>query len=144
MVVLVSLTCNLKAGLCRRNGYGWRRRTRAGLGMGLFLPVQRHVRQFFELSVFTVIGNGATTLFWSDRWVYGITILDIAPEVVRMVGRVRMDALTSSTQKLKLMGEGSQSTYTLQQPHSRAAREKGANAAREKGANVEINGWRHK
>jgi hypothetical protein len=26
-----------------------------------------------------------------------------------------MDALTSSTQKLKLMGEGSQSTYTLQQ-----------------------------
>jgi hypothetical protein len=111
---------------------------------GLFLPVQRHVRQFFELSVFTVIGNGATTLFWSDRWVYGITILDIAPEVVRMVGRVRMDALTSSTQKLKLMEEGSQSTYTLQHPHSRATREKGANAAREKGANVEINGWRHK
>jgi hypothetical protein len=40
---------------------------------------------------------------------------------------VRMDALTSSSQKLKLMGEGSQSTYTLQHPHSRAAREKGAN-----------------
>jgi hypothetical protein len=55
-----------------------------------------------------------------------------------------MGALTNSTQKLKLMGEGSQSTYTLQHPHSRAAREKGANAAREKGANVEINGWRHK
>jgi hypothetical protein len=57
---------------------------------------------------------------------------------------VTMDALTNSTQKLKLMREGSQSTYTLQHPHSRAAREKGANAAREKGANVEINGWRHK
>jgi hypothetical protein len=28
-----------------------------------------------------------------------------------------MDALTSSTQKLKLMGEGSQSTYTLQHKH---------------------------
>jgi hypothetical protein len=57
---------------------------------------------------------------------------------------VRVDALTSSTQKLKLMGEGSLSTYTLQHPHSCAAREKDANAAREKGANVEINGWRHK
>jgi hypothetical protein len=34
------------------------------------------------------------------------------------------------------MGEGSHSTYTLQHPHSRAAREKDAN--------VEINGWRHK
>jgi hypothetical protein len=52
------------------------------------------------------------------------------------------------------MREGSQSTYTLQYPHSRAAIEKGANTAREKGANtakekgtiVEINGWkwRHK
>jgi hypothetical protein len=47
-----------------------------------------------------------------------------------------VDALTSSTQKLKLIGEGSQSTYTLQHPHSRAARGKGAN--------MEINGWRHK
>jgi hypothetical protein len=54
---------------------------------GMSLPVQRQVRQFFELSVFTVIGNGATTLFWSDRWVYGNTIHDIAPDVVQMVGR---------------------------------------------------------
>jgi hypothetical protein len=54
---------------------------------GLSLPVQRQVRQFFELSVFTVLGNGANTLFWSDRWVYGSTIQDIASEVVRMVGR---------------------------------------------------------
>jgi hypothetical protein len=40
---------------------------------------------------------------------------------------VRLNSLTSSTQKLKLLGEGSQSTYTLQHPHSHAAREKGAN-----------------
>jgi hypothetical protein len=40
---------------------------------------------------------------------------------------VRVNSLTSSTQKLKLLGEGSQSTYTLQHPHSHAAREKGAN-----------------
>jgi hypothetical protein len=49
---------------------------------------------------------------------------------------VEVDALNSSTQKLKLMEEDSQFTYTLQHLHSRAAREKNAN--------VEINGWRHK
>jgi hypothetical protein len=54
---------------------------------GLSLLVQRQVRQFFDLSVFTILGNGATTLFWSDRWIHGNTIQDIAPEVVGMVGR---------------------------------------------------------
>jgi hypothetical protein len=49
---------------------------------------------------------------------------------------IRVDALTSSTQKLKLLGEVRQSTYTLQHPHSRALREKGTH--------VEINRWRHK
>jgi hypothetical protein len=37
---------------------------------------------------------------------------------------VRVDTLTNSTQKLKLLGEGSQSTYTLQHLHSRATRHK--------------------
>jgi hypothetical protein len=45
---------------------------------------------------------------------------------------VRVHELTNSTQKFKLMGEGSQSTYTLQHPHSRAAKEKGTNAIRER------------
>jgi hypothetical protein len=36
-----------------------------------------------------------------------------------------VDALTSSTQKLKLLGEDGQCTYTLQCPHSRVAGEEG-------------------
>jgi hypothetical protein len=56
---------------------------------------------------------------------------------------VKVGVLTSSTQKLKLMEEVSQSTYTLQHPHSRAIR-KDANEAREKCANMKINGWGHK
>lgn len=52
------------------------------------------------------------------------------------VGNVRMDALTSSTQTLKLLGEGRQSTYTLQHPHPRTTREEGAN--------VKIKWRRHK
>ena len=53
-------------------------------------------------------------------------------------------ALTKWTQKLKPLGRGRKSTYTLQHPHSRAARDEGANvspcAARDEGANVEIKG----
>jgi hypothetical protein len=49
--------------------------------------MQRQVRQLFVLSVYTVIGNGANTLFWSDRWLNGSAVQDIAPAVVRMVGR---------------------------------------------------------
>jgi hypothetical protein len=33
------------------------------------------------------LGDGATTFFWSDRWIYGNTIQDIALEVVCMVSR---------------------------------------------------------
>lgn len=46
---------------------------------------------------------------------------------------VRVDKLTNSTQKLKLLEEGSQFNYTLQHPDSRAVKEKGTN--------VEINEW---
>jgi hypothetical protein len=35
-----------------------------------------------------------------------------------LVKFVTVDTLISSIQKFKLMGEGSQSTYTLQHPHS--------------------------
>jgi hypothetical protein len=37
-------------------------------------------------------------------------------QALRPVGNITVDALTNSTQKLKLMGEGRQSTYTLQHP----------------------------
>jgi hypothetical protein len=44
--------------------------------------------------VFIVLGNWATTLFWSDRWVYGSTIQDIALDVVRMVDRMAFSSRT--------------------------------------------------
>jgi hypothetical protein len=37
--------------------------------------------------VITRIGNGANTLFWSDKWLNGAGIRDIAPEVVAKVGK---------------------------------------------------------
>jgi hypothetical protein len=43
------------------------------------------------------------------------------------VASIKLHAPISPIQKLKLLGEGKQSIYTLQHPHSRAAREKDTN-----------------
>jgi hypothetical protein len=55
-----------------------------------------------------------------------------------------VDALNSSTQKLKLMGEDRQFTYILQHPHSRTNHnmyciKHKSLSFREKDANIEIN-----
>jgi hypothetical protein len=63
----------------------------------------------------------------------GMIIFFILKLVLYIFMIIRVDALTSSTQKLKLMKEDRQFTYTLQHPYSRAAREKDAN--------VKINGF---
>jgi hypothetical protein len=59
---------------------------------GMNLPIQQQVRQFFNLSVFHVVGDGTSTLFWFDKWLNGKAIFDIAPEVVCLV-----DSRVSST-----------------------------------------------
>jgi hypothetical protein len=59
---------------------------------GMNLPIQQQVRQFFNLSVFHVVGDGTSTLFWFDKWLNGKTIFDIALEVVCLV-----DSRVSST-----------------------------------------------
>jgi hypothetical protein len=48
----------------------------------LKFPVPKQVRDFFSISVVTLVGNGQNTIFWKDRWLNGGTIADMAPEVV--------------------------------------------------------------
>ncbi|KAG2641136.1 hypothetical protein PVAP13_2KG163196 [Panicum virgatum] len=38
-----------------------------------------------SISVVTSIGNGKNTLFWSDRWIHGCRLEDLAPNVVKSV-----------------------------------------------------------
>jgi hypothetical protein len=47
----------------------------------LALPMQipHKVQDFFSVSMQTEIGNGATTLFWRDRWLHGQHVEDIVP-----------------------------------------------------------------
>lgn len=41
---------------------------------GLDLPIQPHARKFVDISIVTAVGNGANTLFWSDRWLEGCSV----------------------------------------------------------------------
>jgi hypothetical protein len=53
------------------------------------LPLQfcDKVKAFFSIALVTEIGNGASTLFWKDRWLHGRCIKDLAPRLVEVVPR---------------------------------------------------------
>jgi hypothetical protein len=67
------------------------------------LPIQLpdQVRDFFSVAVAYEIGDGANTLFWSDRWLHGQCIADLAPRLFAAVSKRRVkrrsvrDALSS-------------------------------------------------
>jgi hypothetical protein len=54
---------------------------------GLSIPIQQHVKDLFATSLFTHVGNGSNTLFWTDKWLNGCSIRDLAPEVVSKVAK---------------------------------------------------------
>jgi hypothetical protein len=47
-------------------------------------------RSFFRASLAIVVGNGASTLFWSEHWLKGFGIEEIVPDLmVTMPARKR-------------------------------------------------------
>jgi hypothetical protein len=60
------------------------------------------VQSLFSMAMGTVIGDGNSTLFWSDRWLAGQRVEDLAPELTLMVSkriinkRTVLEALTYS------------------------------------------------
>jgi len=53
--------------------------------VGLQVPVYANTSAMFAISVETLVGNGRNTLFWTDRWMHGCCLADLAPEVVQSV-----------------------------------------------------------
>ena len=51
------------------------------------LPIQvpDHVRSFFLVAIISEVGNGSHTLFWTDRWLHGQCIVDLAPRLYATV-----------------------------------------------------------
>ena len=52
---------------------------------GLKIPVHMNTSATFAISIVTSVGNGENTLFWSDQWLHGCCLEDLAPNVVKCV-----------------------------------------------------------
>jgi hypothetical protein len=42
---------------------------------------------FFRASTYTIIGDGKKTLFWTDNWIHGNSIQEMAPALLAVVSR---------------------------------------------------------
>lgn len=52
---------------------------------GLEIPVHQNAVALFNIAIVSHVGNGANTLFWSDKWFFGCSLDEIAPSVVAAV-----------------------------------------------------------
>jgi hypothetical protein len=62
--------------------------------MPIMAGVHKCVQAFFSIAVVSEIGNGAATLFWTDRWIYGQIIADLAPQVLALVSKRKRNKRT--------------------------------------------------
>jgi len=69
----------------------WHKKTRTDRPwIDLELPSQSNSLALFSIAVRTELGNGNNTLFWTDRWLHGCSVENLAPEVFASVSpRVR-------------------------------------------------------
>jgi len=49
--------------------------------------VSKEVDGLISMAVYTDVGNGATTLFWKDRWLEGKNIEEVAPKILSLVSK---------------------------------------------------------
>jgi len=76
------------------------------------LPIQipDQINAFFSVAVVTEVGNGNHTLFWTDRWIHGQSIADLAPRLLeaiplrRVKRRTVREALTDHSWLLDIKG----------------------------------------
>jgi hypothetical protein len=56
--------------------------THAGFGCGGQTQTDPATKAFFNASIVCVVGNGKSTLFWSDPWLEGKSLANLMPELV--------------------------------------------------------------
>jgi hypothetical protein len=49
------------------------------------IKVHPNAAALFSMSICSQVGDGATTLFWTDRWLHGKSILEVAPALVSRI-----------------------------------------------------------
>uniref|UniRef100_A0A0A9HR92 Reverse transcriptase zinc-binding domain-containing protein n=1 Tax=Arundo donax TaxID=35708 RepID=A0A0A9HR92_ARUDO len=69
---------------------------------GFDLQVHPNSLAMFSISVCSIVGSGERTLFWTDRWLHGKSLTDLAPALVALVPkrflnrRTVLEALTNN------------------------------------------------
>jgi hypothetical protein len=63
------------------------------------IRVPSKVKEFFFVAMQTELGDGATSLFWTEKWLWGHRIVDIAPRLFAIIPKQRanwmvLDGLT--------------------------------------------------
>jgi hypothetical protein len=52
---------------------------------GLSISIPYKARALFDMAMNVVVGNGEKIIFWSDRWLDGLTMAEMAPNLFRAV-----------------------------------------------------------
>jgi hypothetical protein len=79
----------------------WLKKTDPGRPWASFkINVHPSVKAFFSAAVSSVVGNGKNTMFWTDKWIDGQSLSQLAPHLVKSVSsraerRSVHDALTT-------------------------------------------------
>jgi hypothetical protein len=53
--------------------------------LGLDIPVHNNLIALFAAGLVSHVGNGKSTLFWTDKWINGGGIFNVAPAVLSLV-----------------------------------------------------------
>ena len=67
-------------------------KNRAASNLPIHVPEQ--VRAFFKVAVYSEVGDGTKTLFWTDRWLHGQCIADLAPRLFAIIPKRRIKQRT--------------------------------------------------
>jgi hypothetical protein len=84
---------------------------------GLDIPIHSNTSAMFAISTVTAVGNGVNTLFWADRWLFGKSLEEFAPNVHKSVpvrvrkSRTVADAMNDLTWVTDIRG-GSQLAWS--------------------------------
>ena len=76
----------------------------------LQIQVPTQVQAFFSIALKTEVGDGSRTLFWTDRWIHGQCIADLAPRLFAIIPRYKVqrrtvqEGLTNRTWVLDIQG----------------------------------------
>ncbi|WVZ84849.1 LOW QUALITY PROTEIN: hypothetical protein U9M48_031834, partial [Paspalum notatum var. saurae] len=54
-------------------------------GAGLNVQISRQAKALFDMATEVIVGNGENTNFWTDRWLHGKRVVDMAPNLFRAI-----------------------------------------------------------